>query len=99
MFITECVLSLLYNILTENLALRKPANQTGMWGGLSADRAVDGRYGTNGSQYYCAHPDNRVNGNKPAEWWVDLQDIYLVDNVIIYNTYDVSGKSYVKLWL
>jgi len=90
----KCVLSLLYNILTENLALYKPANQTGMYKDLSADRAVDGHYGTNGSQCYCAHPDNRVNDNKPAEWWVDLQDIYLVDNVIIYNTYNYGGKSY-----
>ena len=66
-----------------------------MWGGLSADRAVDGRYGSvNGDQRYCAHPDNRVNDNKPAEWWVDLQDTYLVDNVTIYNTYDSRGKSY-----
>ncbi|KAK2157480.1 hypothetical protein LSH36_190g01036 [Paralvinella palmiformis] len=56
------------NVQCENLALRKPANQTGMWGGLSADRAVDGRYGSvSGDQRYCAHPDNRVNDNKPAE--------------------------------
>jgi len=94
-FIYECVLSLLYIILTENLALYKPANQTGIWGRLSADRAVDGCYGSvNGDQRYCAHPDNKVNDNKPAEWWVDLQDIYLVDNAIIYNTYNLPGKSH-----
>ena len=63
-----------------------------MYKDLSANRAVDGRYGTISSQYYCAHPDNK--DNKPAEWWVDLQDTYLVDNVIIYNTYDFLGKSY-----
>ncbi|KAK2157478.1 hypothetical protein LSH36_190g00050 [Paralvinella palmiformis] len=74
----------------QNLALGKPANQTGMYDNLSADRAVDGGYGSdNGGQYYCAHPYNK--DYKPAEWWVDLQDTYLVDNVIIYNTYNSGG--------
>lgn len=83
---------ILYICAAENLALHKPANQTGAWGGLTADRAVDGRYGaTNGDQYYCAHPDNGGNW-QPAEWWVDLQDTYMVDNVTLYNTYDAGSK-------
>ena len=71
----------------------KPADQTGMWKGLSADRAVVGRYGTLYDQKYCAHPDNEENIEEPVECWVDLENIYIVDNVTKYNTYDGLGKS------
>ena len=57
---------------------------------------MDGTEQTNGDQANCAHPHNKnlVNGAyAPAEWWVDLQDTYRVDNVIVFNTYDNYGES------
>ena len=81
--------------------MNKPADQTGVRDGMDASKAVDGLYGTPGddahaniNQSNCARPHNKniVNGaSAPAEWWVDLQDTYRVDNVTIYNTYARVG--------
>ncbi len=66
--------------------------QTGALGGLTAERAVDGRLFSDdvydvGNQN-CAHPDTN---NGPAQWVVDLQASYQLYNVTIYNT--EHGKS------
>ena len=81
----------------ENIALNKPANQTGTWQDLTADKAVDGLKdsNTNGiADYYkqvCAHPDTG-DSNVPAEWWVYLGDTYSINTVTVYNTYDNGGE-------
>jgi len=69
----------------------KPTNQTGVWGGLTSDRAVDGKlYSTEEGQIHCAHP--RTSENVPAEWWINLEQIYLIHNVTVYNTGDLGGS-------
>ena len=96
-WISLTALSQTYFIHTEqNLAIHKPAWQSGTSDSLAASRAVDGRYGgEDGDQRYCADPYNRPKADgrtAPAEWWVDLQDNYTVDHVTLYNTY----QSYCK---
>ena len=81
-------------IISANIALNKPAYQTGQWEGLSADKAVDGLLDIRSvGNYYesvCAHPLAQRGG--VALWWVDLQATYMISNVIIYNTYNSGGK-------
>lgn len=63
----------------------KPTNQTGVFNGLTSEKAVDGTlYNDKYQDKYCAHP---YNGNgDPAEWWIDLGELYTLLTVKIYNT-------------
>ena len=93
MFVRDVMTSVL--ILTDrripgNVAYGKPAVQTGAWGGLTADRAVDGLlYSDDVGNQHCAHP-NTDSG--PAVWTVDLQGTYKLYNVTIYNTMNSGGR-------
>ena len=75
-----------------NLALKKPTNQTGMYGLSPASLAVDGlHYGNGGDRTNCAHPDNP--DDQPAQWWVHLGwNLFKIYSVIVYNTEDVQGN-------
>ena len=81
------------SIISANIALNKPAYQTGQWEGLSAGKAVDGNLDIpSGGNYYksvCAHPDALTG---VAKWWVDLQATYLISTVTIHNTYNSGGE-------
>ncbi len=72
------------------MAYNKPAEQTGVWQGLVAERAVDGDpipYQQAGS---CAHPYDR---NISQAWWrVDLGYLHRIYSVTIYNTNDEFGQ-------
>ncbi len=72
-----------------NVAYGKTAWQTGAYGDLIADKAVDGRL-HDGSNYYCAHPFKQ-DGTQ-AQWTVDLQDNYQLYNITLYNTRDLGGR-------
>jgi hypothetical protein len=81
-------------VIASNIALHKPADQTGVWSNMLARNAVDG-YQDNNTQtapdYYrtvCAHPDNPLG---VAQWWVDLESVYYIHTVTVYNTYDNGG--------
>ena len=71
----------------------KSTNQTGTYDGFTSDKAVDGRlyYPTDdqNDQRYCAHPLN-VKG-QPAEWWIDLGEMYKIHSVTLYNTGNPGG--------
>ena len=82
------------NILTGpliNIPLTdKSTNQTGTFGGLTSDKAVDGRlYYPSNDQRYCAYPLN-VKG-QPAEWWIDLGEMYKIHSVTLHNTGNPGG--------
>ena len=84
--------------LSDNIALNKSAYQIGKWGGAAvAERAVDGQYDvdTGIQDYYltvCARPDTTWHGQVPAVWWVDLEDVYNIYTITVYNTYDMEGE-------
>ncbi|KAK2145580.1 hypothetical protein LSH36_671g01001, partial [Paralvinella palmiformis] len=89
-------LLLIWPCSTENIAFNKSTYQIGRYGNGSSDKAVDGQYDkeNGGRDYYlsvCARPNTDWNGNVPAVWSVDLEDIYSISNVNIYNTYDNDG--------
>ncbi len=71
------------------MAYRRPAVQTGTYGGLTADRAVDGILDSDdiGNQY-CAHPYTNTG---PAMWTVDLGSSHRLYHVTIYNREDYGG--------
>jgi len=85
------------NILTGpliNIPLTdKSTNQTGTFGGLTSDKAVDGRLydpsDDQNDQRYCAHPLN--DEGQPAEWWIDLGEMYKIHSVTLYNTGNPGG--------
>ena len=68
-------------MVTENLALRRPAWQSSTLGFYSADRAVDGRY-TNLSLWggQCM---SSVWGKRTVEWRVDLGDVRSIHHIVI----------------
>ncbi len=84
-----------------NVAYGKPAEQTGVWYGLKADRAVDGRLwdqqasGSYGNDH-CAGPYT-ANINYPVQWTIDLQYNHQLYNVTIYNTRDENGRIMYKM--
>ena len=83
---------------TGNIGYGKTATQSGTWGGLTADRALDGR-GFGAGQYkidWCAHTEaSRLSPvNTPAYWTVDLVKRHQLLNVTIYNR---QGKFSLKL--
>ena len=90
-------------LISDNIALGKPATQLGTWQNHVAGRAVDGNRGQyliNGS---CAHPHSydqalpaAVRGT-PAWWSVDLSagdpnTTYIITNVTIYFRWAHVGK-------
>ncbi len=71
------------------MAYRRPAVQTGVWDGQTADRAVDGLLDSDGTENrYCAHPNTNTG---PAMWTVDLGSNHQLYNVTIYNTENAGG--------
>jgi len=74
------------NILTgQNVALGKPASQfPGTWGGSNAKHAVDGHTSSAVDDYKCAHTSEGSLDN-PAWWMVDLEDLYKLLGIKIYN--------------
>ena len=76
-------------IIPGNVAYNKSAVQTGVWGELTADKAVDGLLDSHGEgNRYCAHPNTP---NNPAMWTVDLGDSHRLYNITIYNRGDTGG--------
>ena len=69
------------------MAFQKTAWQTGIWGGLEASYAVDGK-GYTTDQDYCAHP---LPSSAPGYWAVDLGAIHTIINVTIFNTRRANG--------
>ena len=68
----------------------KPTNQTGTFADLTSDKAVDGiKYNKQDGQDYCAHPLNPTG--QPAEWWIDLENMYKIHIVTLYNTGNSGG--------
>ena len=81
-----------------NVAYNKPSSQSiGDWGGrFPAGRAVDGYTNPSMAGGHCAHPDTDWGRN--AWWMVDLEEIYNISHVIIYNTDGGStGKNHVMV--
>ena len=72
-----------------NLAFKKSATQTGNYGGMIANRSLDGY--VDGGQPHCSHPDA---GRTSAWWMVDLGDNYVISSVTIYSGVKADGKYY-----
>jgi len=94
MIALKCILpedSIRRSLAIENVALGKPTSQSGTLGWSSgaylASRAVDGN--TDGKMHSgsCTH----TLQSQPVWWEVDLQDIYRVDTVKIFNRIDCCG--------
>lgn len=59
---------------------------------MTSEKAVDGTlYNDKYEDKYCAHPYNE-NG-APAEWWIDLGEVYRLLAVKIYNTGTPGGEN------
>ena len=72
-----------------NLALGKPAFQSSTYSEELASRAVDGDTSARYSQGSCTH-----TLPEPLPWWyVDLQDVYRVQEIVITNRADCCRKS------
>ncbi|XP_025079990.1 fucolectin-like [Pomacea canaliculata] len=68
----------------ENVALLKPAMQSSVYAGSTADKAVDGN--TDGNRYngYCSGTNQMENS-----WWkVDLMGLYTISHVELFNRVD-----------
>jgi len=72
-----------------NVGLHKEANMT------ASDKyntlypptgALDGQIVLNRINSHCAHPYN--SASKPAEWWADLGNIYIIYNITIFGRRD-----------
>ncbi|KAH3738170.1 fucolectin-4-like [Dreissena polymorpha] len=70
-----------------NVALGKPANQTDTYGKHTANRAVDGNTSPDLNNQSCAHT---LSHN--ASWWVNLEKIFLIRSVKIYNRNGDAGN-------
>ena len=73
-----------------NLAFRKSATQTGLYGGMVANKSLDGY--VDGGQPHCSHPDAAEGIS--AWWMVDLGDNYVISSVTIYSGNKGDGKYY-----
>ena len=88
---------------TENVALGKPASQSGTHLPYStADKAVDGDRNPSFKDESCVHTDtlklSGENYNKSAWWQVDLGASYDVYEVIITNRNVYRGNIFVRSW-
>ena len=52
--------------------------------------ALDGQIVLNGFNSNCAHPYN--SASKPAEWWADLGNIYIIYNITIFGRTDCKSS-------
>ena len=81
----------------ENVALGRPATQSGTHTSNTADKAVDGDTDPNLNIDKCAHPDTRTlsdDEHNTAAWWrVDLQASFDIYRVVIHNRLYYEGKS------
>lgn len=77
----------------DNLALNKPAYESGAFGGLGAQRAVDGILDNGASENHslrvCAMTVS--DGDGPAQWSVDLLNTYTIYTVTVFNTCMMKG--------
>ncbi|XP_035693285.1 uncharacterized protein LOC118427555 [Branchiostoma floridae] len=79
----------LYGLLSgANVALGKTAFQTSYHSGTSGSVAVDGNTATDYFSGSCTHTEGEAN---PA-WWVDLEQSYAVDRVVIFNRQDCCAE-------
>ena len=70
----------------------KSTNQPGLFGTtMTSDKAVDGLYIGNGGveANNCAHAQN-IDG-EAAEWWVNLEQIYKITSITVYNSNNGGG--------
>ena len=74
--------------ISGNLAFKKSASQVGTYGGMIADKSVDGYVDGD-----CSHPDSK-NKNTNAWWMVDLGDISAIHSVTIFSGIKEDGKYY-----
>jgi antitoxin (DNA-binding transcriptional repressor) of toxin-antitoxin stability system len=75
----------------------KPTNQSGTYGNRSASYAVDGNYDrTNPDKCATAFQFNISQSQYTAWWQVDLQGLYIVDNVTIYIPKVLPDQNYVQ---
>ncbi|XP_070554944.1 uncharacterized protein [Ptychodera flava] len=90
-FLTLCEVEVYGSLLSENLAVGKPASQSSLYGGsppAGAQSAVDGNTDSNWSSESCTHTVQQQNS-----WWkVDLQNIHSVDKVVITNRKDCCSE-------
>jgi len=78
----------------KNVALRKPAQQSTVMFGGTADNAVDGQIGngSNAKGVGFAHTD----GNAPLTWWeVDLGQEYPIERLVVWNR-QWSGNEFIN---
>ena len=66
--------------MTENLALRRPTNQSSTFGAFDSSKAVDGN-----SDGVLAHGScSRTAKPNPVFWQVDLQGVYDIGEVVVH---------------
>ncbi|KAL3868041.1 hypothetical protein ACJMK2_040880 [Sinanodonta woodiana] len=71
-----------YEYYGENVAYRKPANQSTTYQGYNASLGVDGLISTNFDDGTCSHTDV---GQNYAWWTVDLEEFYFIKFIRIYH--------------
>ncbi|KAK2140906.1 hypothetical protein LSH36_1206g00044 [Paralvinella palmiformis] len=63
----------------------KSTNQTGMRDGLKSSNAIDRKlYDKINGEQFCAGLQNLID--LPAEWWIDLGEVYDIHSVTLHNT-------------
>ncbi|XP_070555887.1 uncharacterized protein [Ptychodera flava] len=90
-FLTLCEVEVYGTLLSENIAVGKPASQSSLYTAsypAGAENAVDGNTDSNWPGKSCTHTLQQQNS-----WWkVDLQNIYNVDQVVITNRKDCCSE-------
>ncbi len=80
-FSNESAVTIPDPVIITNLALQKPSSQSSTIYGGTASRANDGN--TNGDWY--ANSVTHTNDEMAPWWQVDLQDVYLIDHIEVWN--------------
>lgn len=90
--------SISIKLLTENIAINKPAWQQYPYEGtpeMGADRAVDGK--TSNLSLYGGQCAKSADRQLTAEWRVDLGEVLNIHHIFIqYRTENVAWSKYVK---
>lgn len=85
-------------IFIVNIALNKPAYQSGSRDKDDAKNAVDGR---KSDQSWNGGECSRTVGNQNATWWVNLTTIHTIHHIVIYymTNYQTWGNANILLLL
>jgi len=88
--VTVTIIIIFKQVLPGNIPLQRESqpNSDGLqWGGLTSDKAVDGRtFSGAGWKSATVHQLGEPVPGQPAEWWIDLGMMARIYTVTLHNT-------------